>query len=664
MPRRPSRAQILREDHIRAVLSHEKAKIEDDQNKIPKIPIPKEPPKVDRTPIIIEAMMKRKLSRLRDELAQRKAEQYIKETLVARKGDLKSDYSDRIDIEEYRRISARRRSTIPRKVFGRVRLSQFHYKLLKPETREDDQSYNQSRAKSVNESHLTGSYYKEIKPEPPNKNIAYSPATENGPSRRMYKKLSAPDRRQSQKSNHKMAIKEQKSKGENIRKTSIDEYDHSSFQSYVDQCERNTKQEHNAKDEHICEQEENVESEDGQIEHNLVSQTSREKEQKSKNKKKRKQNKIAARAKEKIDENDEINKPNKRTFDRTDISEENGLAMKQEQQRKQQKHVKMKNEYACKKIKQNSERFVGGNDCLENDQTIYRQSSERIRDSKEKIKYIKQSEKREGQNSKKSERISQEKIKNSNLSDIHEQNNSAHVSNYRSISPNASFTMNQSKFDQILENKNSKQIKSERFKAEQNDVPKVDDIPLVVPENVPLDVPYYVYSMNSGLTDEPTLSDIYLPSDFSFDDLTEENQDRLLDALEEDSSHLLSELLHLTSSEEFVLSQPIDKLPRKKLSRVYSTCYRLASRARPHRKTSRTNANLVYQDVINATKENLNQSVFTNKQVGQGVQRLVNKEKRGLVQREEEIEPASIKNVTYGLSFGLLLYSLYKINTI
>ena len=58
------------------------------------------------------------------------------------------------------------------------------------------------------------------------------------------------------------------------------------------------------------------------------------------------------------------------------------------------------------------------------------------------------------------------------------------------------------------------------------------------------------------------------------DDLTEENQDRLLDALEEDSSHLLSELLHLTSSEEFVLSQPIDKLPRKKLSRVYSTCYR------------------------------------------------------------------------------------------
>ena len=99
-------------------------------------------------------------------------------------------------------------------------------------------------------------------------------------------------------------------------------------------------------------------------------------------------------------------------------------------------------------------------------------------------------------------------------------------------------------------------------------------------------------------------------------------------------------------------------------SEIYIIFKRLASRARPHRKTSRTNANLVYQDVINATKENLNQSVFTNKQVGQGVQRLVNKEKRGLVQREEEIEPASIKNVTYGLSFGLLLYSLYKINTI
>ena len=31
--------------------SQEKAKIEDDQNKVPKLPIPREPPKVDRTPM-------------------------------------------------------------------------------------------------------------------------------------------------------------------------------------------------------------------------------------------------------------------------------------------------------------------------------------------------------------------------------------------------------------------------------------------------------------------------------------------------------------------------------------------------------------------------------------------------------------------------------------
>ena len=35
--------------------------------------------------------------------------------------------------------------------------------------------------------------------------------------------------------------------------------------------------------------------------------------------------------------------------------------------------------------------------------------------------------------------------------------------------------------------------------------------------------------------------------------MTEESQNELLLALEEDSSHLLSELLHLTSSEDFIL---------------------------------------------------------------------------------------------------------------
>ena len=37
--------------------------------------------------------------------------------------------------------------------------------------------------------------------------------------------------------------------------------------------------------------------------------------------------------------------------------------------------------------------------------------------------------------------------------------------------------------------------------------------------------------------------------------MTEESQNELLLALEEDSSHLLSELLHLTSSEDFILRQ-------------------------------------------------------------------------------------------------------------
>ena len=37
--------------------------------------------------------------------------------------------------------------------------------------------------------------------------------------------------------------------------------------------------------------------------------------------------------------------------------------------------------------------------------------------------------------------------------------------------------------------------------------------------------------------------------------MTEESQNELLQALEEDSSHLLSELLHLTSSEDFILRQ-------------------------------------------------------------------------------------------------------------
>ena len=137
--------------------------------------------------------------------------------------------------------------------------------------------------------------------------------------------------------------------------------------------------------------------------------------------------------------------------------------------------------------------------------------------------------------------------------------------------------------------------------------------------------------------------------------------------------------------------------------------FRLARKARPRRTTSRNNANLVYEDVINATKENLNQSgerfkwtflighlVFTNESVGRGVQRLVDKEKKGLVQREEEFpvydgqpavkkarvsrtkkfilyyavklerleHPQNPDQMTYGLSIGLLLYSLYKINSI
>lgn len=37
--------------------------------------------------------------------------------------------------------------------------------------------------------------------------------------------------------------------------------------------------------------------------------------------------------------------------------------------------------------------------------------------------------------------------------------------------------------------------------------------------------------------------------------MTEESQNELLLALEEDSSHLLSDLLHLTSSEDFILRQ-------------------------------------------------------------------------------------------------------------
>jgi hypothetical protein len=227
------------------------------------------------------------------------------------------------------------------------------------------------------------------------------------------------------------------------------------------------------------------------------------------------------------------------------------------------------------------------------------------------------------------------------------------------------------KKENIGEHSRTEQFNSEHSNREQFNSElelETEEVPFEVAEHVPLDVPFYVYSYNSGLTAEPTLSDIYLPSDFSFDDMTEESQNELLLALEEDSSHLLSELLHLTSSEDLILSQSIDRLPRKKLSRVYSTCYRLARRARPRRITSRNNANLVYRDVINATKENHNQSLFTNENVGRGVQRLVDKEKKGLVQREEEFlnydgQP-TVKKMTYGLSIGLLIYSLYKINSI
>ena len=142
--------------------------------------------------------------------------------------------------------------------------------------------------------------------------------------------------------------------------------------------------------------------------------------------------------------------------------------------------------------------------------------------------------------------------------------------------------------------------------------------------------------------------------------MTEESQNELLLALEEDSSHLLSELLHLTSSEDFILRK-VNALYRSSVGKLLDSYWivckpikvkqsiecqekiypeftqhaiermthrfcnilisvikwvmdmshpnlRLARKARPRRTTSRNNANLVYEDVINATKENLNQS--------------------------------------------------------
>ena len=67
---------------------------------------------------------------------------------------------------------------------------------------------------------------------------------------------------------------------------------------------------------------------------------------------------------------------------------------------------------------------------------------------------------------------------------------------------------------QLKKEKSHEQSRSERLNSELE--LETEEVPFVVPENVPLDVPFYVYSYNSGLTAEPTLSDIYLPSDFSF----------------------------------------------------------------------------------------------------------------------------------------------------
>ena len=70
------------------------------------------------------------------------------------------------------------------------------------------------------------------------------------------------------------------------------------------------------------------------------------------------------------------------------------------------------------------------------------------------------------------------------------------------------------KIKRLKKEKSREQSTSERFKSELE--LGTEEVPFVVPEHAPLDVPFYVYSYNSGLTAEPTLSDIYLPSDFSF----------------------------------------------------------------------------------------------------------------------------------------------------
>ena len=70
------------------------------------------------------------------------------------------------------------------------------------------------------------------------------------------------------------------------------------------------------------------------------------------------------------------------------------------------------------------------------------------------------------------------------------------------------------KIKRLKKEKSREQSTSERFKSELE--LGTEEVPFVVPEHAPFDVPFYVYSYNSGLTAEPTLSDIYLPSDFSF----------------------------------------------------------------------------------------------------------------------------------------------------
>jgi len=874
IPRRLSRAQILREDHIRAVISEEKAKIEDDQSKVPPLPKPPTLRKVDRTPIIIEAMLKRRITRIREVLAQRKAEKYIKETLTAWKGDLKSDYSDRIDIEEYRRMSTRR-STVPRKIFGRIRLSQFRSRLKTNESEEScenestnrrDQRYSQSKVIESIQSRSSRSMNRSFDREMWHRHVAnqsedVDESTNQRRSRRMYRKLFRPSRRRTTRTFNTeqfQALSKEQSKDDLGQEKSVENV-RSDFTKYkeleyvrIHEHERsedpdvpmNRNSEHNQRAIHEQEKEhtrgrslvrktadqrkttepgEQKSSEkvrrniDQKIPNNrlsrrisskiksreeyLVKQNQNQDEQiekKMKNVRKqiKKSNELLNR------NNDSIEKTSEQRFDKvvnseaihhgsdhiqvfheqikqkgeqnvrhpikesneqniiessnmttqfSSIRRDSGEQLSQEQIRKnsEQKVDNYTEQNKCQRISsircispKSSSVLVNTNSSIEqkrierSTKTSNNKQTSKEKNTKQKItKHSEQInskhvlagpiEQKEGLRKQKSrtkkneqyreqfeiriidsdsdivesehvpdsyieqlrsseeqccEQNSSEKFKSFNQLDIEsseQERSSKERHGNRKFASNAddeldcvsSIVQKQSSKErtkQLKKEKSHEQSRSERLNSELE--LETEEVPFVVPENVPLDVPFYVYSYNSGLTAEPTLSDIYLPSDFSFDDMTEESQNELLQALEEDSSHLLSELLHLTSSEDFILSQTIDRVPRKKLSRVYSTCYRLARKARPRRTTSRNNANLVYQDVINATKENLNQSVFTNEIVGRGVQRLVDKEKKGLVQREEELpvydgQPA-VKKMTYGLSIGLLLYSLYKINSI